>query len=188
MDGWFAPARAVRSPNFDQRTAGTEIDLIVIHHISLPAGYFAGTAIESLFCNTLDCNSHPSFADLNGLKVSSHFLIRRHGQLLQFVSVHDRAWHAGQSNFMGRQRCNDFSIGIELEGDLDRPFTKTQYKRLNFVVDALAQHLPIKYLAGHSDIAPGRKFDPGPRFDWTELHKVSAANRLKCPYGAGGDF
>lgn len=187
-EGWLAPARTVRSPNFDERTAGIETDLLVIHHISLPAGYFAGSAIEALFCNTLDCNSHPSFAELNGLKVSSHFLIRRHGHLLQFVSVHDRAWHAGQSEFMGRARCNDFSIGIELEGDGDRPFTNSQYKKLNFLIQVVANKLPIKYLAGHSDIAPGRKFDPGPRFDWSELHKVSSANRLSRPYDGQPDF
>jgi len=104
------------------------------------------------------------------------------------VSIHDRAGHAGQSEFMGRARCNDFSIGIELEGDGDRPFTKSQYKRLNFLVQVLANKLPIKYLAGHSDIAPGRKFDPGPRFDWSELHKVSSANRLNRPYDGQPDI
>jgi len=104
------------------------------------------------------------------------------------VSIDNRAWHAGQSEFMGRSRCNDFSVGIELEGDADRPFTKSQYRKLNFLIQALARQLPIKYLAGHSDIAPGRKFDPGPRFDWSELHKVSSANRLSRPYAGRPDM
>ncbi len=158
------------------------IDLVVIHHISLPPGHFSGPAIEQLFCNTLDCSSHPAFASLLGLEVSSHLLIRRHGGLVQFASLNDRAWHAGVSKFDGRERCNDFSVGIELEGDGVRAFTDSQYRKLTQVLTLLSQLLPIRYLAGHSDVAPGRKFDPGPRFDWTRLHKVSARLGLQGPW------
>lgn len=184
QDGWLKAARRTPSPNVDDRPSGTLTDLVVIHHISLPPGYFTGPAIEALFCNRLDCTSDPAFESLNGLTVSSHFLIRRHGQLQQFVDVDRRAWHAGQSSFLGRNRCNDFSVGIELEGDLLRPFTNRQYERLEFLLSALCQRLPLKFIAGHSDIAPGRKFDPGPMFDWHRLHKVSAATGLKRPVDA----
>ncbi|MGH1358816.1 MAG: 1,6-anhydro-N-acetylmuramyl-L-alanine amidase AmpD [Burkholderiaceae bacterium] len=182
--GWLTAARKTPSPNADERPAGVATDLVVIHHISLPPGHFAGPAIEALFCNRLDCASDPAFESLDGLTVSSHFLIRRHGQLQQFVDVERRAWHAGQSSFQDRTRCNDFSIGIELEGDLLRPFTNRQYQRLEFLLTVLAERLPLKFIAGHSEIAPGRKFDPGPLFDWSRLHKVSSATGLKRPYGA----
>ncbi len=181
--GWLAQARRCPSPNFDTRPPATPIDLVVIHHISLPPGYFRGSDVEALFCNRLDCDQHPAYADLRGVRVSSHFLIRRHGQLVQFVDVADRAWHAGVSRFLDRERCNDFSVGVELEGDGLRPFTNSQYQKLDWLLAALAQHLPIRFIAGHSDIAPGRKFDPGPRFDWARLRRICTACRLKRPYG-----
>lgn len=180
--GWLQSARAIPSPNFDHRPGGVDVDLVVIHHISLPPGHFSGPGIEALFCNSLDCSAHPAYDALRDLRVSSHFLIRRHGQLQQFVDVAQRAWHAGQSSFLGRSRCNDFSVGIELEGDGVRPFTNSQYRRLDILLHILSENLPIRFLAGHSDIAPGRKFDPGPHFDWARLHQVSAAVGLKRPY------
>jgi AmpD protein len=166
-DGWVHRARRVPSPNHDRRPDATPIDLLVIHHISLPAGHFSGDAIEQLFTNRLDTASHPSFDSLLGLRVSAHFLIRRRGELIQFVSGDDRAWHAGQSCFQGRERCNDFSIGIELEGTGDRPFTQGQYRALASLTAMLVKRWPLRFVVGHSDIAPGRKHDPGATFDWT---------------------
>lgn len=165
--GWVHRARREPSPNHDQRPDVTPVELLVIHHISLPAGDFSGDAIEQLFTNRLDTSSHPSFASLVGLRVSAHFLIRRRGELIQFVSGDNRAWHAGQSCFQGRERCNDFSIGIELEGTGDRPFTQAQYRALASLTAMLVKRWPLRFVVGHSDIAPGRKHDPGPTFDWT---------------------
>jgi len=138
----------------------------VIHNISLPAGQFETPYIVELFQNSLDCDAHPSFADLRDLKVSSHFLIRRNGLIQQFVSVLERAWHAGLSQFQGRDGCNDFSIGIELEGTDDVPFEDAQYASLQQLSAALIQQFPIEHIVGHAEIAPGRKTDPGPYFDW----------------------
>jgi AmpD protein len=166
-DGWAHRARRVPSPNRDRRPDATPVDLLVIHHISLPAGHFSGDAIERLFTNRLDTASHPAFLSLDGLRVSAHFLIRRRGELIQFVSGDDRAWHAGQSSFQGRERCNDFSIGIELEGTGERPFTQAQYRALARLTVMLVKRWPLRFVVGHSDIAPGRKHDPGPTFDWT---------------------
>jgi AmpD protein len=154
------------SPNFNERPAG-EVSLLVIHNISLPPGEFGGDAIEALFLNRLDCDAHPYYqSHLRGVRVSAHFLIRRDGELVQFVSCDERAWHAGASEFFGRPRCNDFSIGIELEGADDVPFDAAQYATLGVLARTLAARYPIDAVAGHSDVAPGRKTDPGPHFDW----------------------
>ena len=161
--------RFVESPNQDERPPGTSITLAVIHSISLPPGEFGGDAIERLFTNRLDPAAHPYFAGIGDLKVSSHFLIRRDGELVQFVPVERRAWHAGASSWRGRARCNDFSIGIELEGTDEGPFTDAQYERLAALLDGLRGELPLTDIAGHSDIAAGRKTDPGPGFDWPRL-------------------
>ncbi len=168
--GWVAAARCVPSPNSDERPAAEEIDLLVVHGISLPPGQFGGGAIEALFTNRLDCDEHPYYAGLRGLRVSAHFLIRRDGELLQFVSCDRRAWHAGVSRFRGRERCNDFSIGVELEGTDEHPYEAAQYARLADLVRGLRRRYRLEHLVGHSDIAPGRKTDPGPAFDWTALH------------------
>jgi AmpD protein len=160
------PDRIVDSPNQDERPAGTEITLLVVHSISLPPGEYAGDAIERLFTNRLDPAAHPYFREIAGLRVSSHFLIRRDGELVQFVPVERRAWHAGVSSWRGRERCNDFSIGVELEGSDDVPFSEPQYETLTQLAkDLFAQYGELD-IAGHSDIAPGRKTDPGPWFDW----------------------
>ncbi len=163
------PDRFVRSPNHDARPRGTKITLLVVHSISLPPGKFGGDAIERLFTNRLDPSAHPYFQRLAGLKVSAHFLIRRNGELVQFVPVKRRAWHAGVSSWRGRSRCNDFSIGVELEGTDDGPFTRAQYARLARLVRRLKTTWPLRDIAAHSDIAPGRKTDPGPAFDWPRL-------------------
>jgi AmpD protein len=172
-DGWASSAAAaierIVSPNQDDRPAGCSPTLIVVHNISLPPGVFGGRAIDALFTNTLDHDADPYYEGLVGLEVSSHFLIRRDGALVQFVACDARAWHAGASTFEGRERCNDFSIGIELEGDDFRDFEDAQYDRLASVIDALRRRYPIVAIAGHSDIAPGRKTDPGPHFDWSRV-------------------
>lgn len=167
--GWFREARCVPSPNFGPRPAGVIPDLLVIHNISLPPGEYGGDCIEQLFSNCLDWSAHPYFECIRGLEVSSHLLIRRCGELVQFVSLLDRAWHAGQSCFEGRDNCNDFSIGVELEGTDDDPYSDAQYRELAAVTRALLAAFPAltpHRIAGHSDIAPGRKTDPGPAFDW----------------------
>lgn len=176
--GLVRGARFVPSPNFDERPAGTGVDVLVIHNISLPPGRFGGDAIERLFCNTLDCTAHPFFRELEGLRVSSHLLIRRDGEILQFVPLHLRAWHAGQSQCEGRVRVNDFSIGIELEGTDYEPFETAQYGRLAQVTRAIMRRYPAitgERIYGHSDIAPGRKTDPGPHFDWPR-YRASLTN------------
>lgn len=168
-DGWLAGARRVPSPNHDARSASMAIDMIVLHNISLPPGEFGGADIERLFTNSLDPASHPFYAGLDKLRVSAHFLLRRDGELVQFVSCNDRAWHAGVSRWQGRERCNDFSVGIELEGSDYTPFTAVQYLKLADLLDALCQRYPIHHLVGHNDIAPQRKTDPGPFFDWKRV-------------------
>ena len=168
--GWCKQARIVPSPNCDARSSGMPVDMVVIHNIHLPPGApFGGGDIERLFTNTLDPAAHPSYAELAGLRVSAHFLIRRDGELLQFVPCLQRAWHAGVSAWQGRERCNDFSIGIELEGSDFVPFEAAQYLKLNTLLAALAHRYPIRHLLGHSQIAPGRKTDPGPFFDWSHV-------------------
>jgi AmpD protein len=157
------------SPHCDARPAGTAIDLLVIHAISLPAGEYGGDDVAALFLGRLDCTGRADYADLADLRVSAHFLIRRDGQVQQFVPVHRRAWHAGVSRFAGRERCNDFSVGIELEGGDHDPFTPAQYAALAALTRALRAACPAiraENIVGHSDIAPGRKTDPGPHFDW----------------------
>ena len=181
-DGWLAAARRVPSPNEDARPAGMAIDTVIIHHISLPPGCFRGDAIEQLFTNCLDPAADPAFAAIAGLRVSAHFLVRRHGGLVQFVATGRRAWHAGVSRLLERERCNDFSIGIELEGDGLRPFTASQYRRLDDLLADLAQRHPLRWIAGHSDIAPGRKVDPGPTFSWSRVAPVMSALGLSRPF------
>ena len=166
----MSPDRFVDSPNQDERPSGSSgITLAVIHSISLPPGEFGGDAIERLFTNRLDPAAHPYFAEIAHLRVSSHFLIRRDGELVQFVPVERRAWHAGASSWRGRARCNDFSVGIELEGTDDGAFTDAQYSRLATLLNGLRRDIPLRDLAAHSDIAPGRKTDPGSGFDWPRL-------------------
>jgi AmpD protein len=161
--------RVVDSPNQDERPPGSEITLVVLHSISLPPGEYGGDAIERLFTNRLDPAEHPYFAEIHELKVSSHFLIRRDGELVRFVPVERRAWHAGVSSWRGRSRCNDFSVGIELEGTDDTPFEEPQYRRLSTLLGDLCRSVPLKDIATHGDVAPGRKTDPGARFDWDRL-------------------
>lgn len=170
--GLVAQARQQPSPNCDARPLDGAPELIVIHSISLPPGKFGGGYIDALFTNSLDPDEHPYFAAIQTLKVSSHFLIRRNGELVQYVPLNQRAWHAGQSSYEGRERCNDFSIGIELEGQDDVPYDERQYVNLVKVVQALIASYPglsSDRIAGHSDIAPGRKTDPGEAFDWDRL-------------------
>jgi AmpD protein len=164
--GWLDDADRIESPNRDARPAGMPIDLLVVHNISLPPGIYGGGAIIELFTNALDPAGHPYFAAIAGLRVSAHLLIRRDGQAIQFVPFGERAWHAGISSWAGRERCNDFSIGIELEGTDDEPFTIAQYAKLIGIAQRLQRAYPLCHAAGHSDIAPDRKTDPGPHFDW----------------------
>ncbi|MFZ3036916.1 MAG: 1,6-anhydro-N-acetylmuramyl-L-alanine amidase AmpD [Rugosibacter sp.] len=164
--GWVPAAQRILSPNFDDRPPGGEVSLIVIHAISLPPAQFGGAGIVDLFTNQLAPEAHPYYREIAGLKVSAHFLIRRQGELIQFVSTRQRAWHAGISSWAGRGRCNDFSIGIELEGSDDIPFDAAQYATLNGLLASLLKEYAITAVVGHSDIAPGRKTDPGPLFDW----------------------
>ena len=166
---WVARARRVLSPNCDSRPGGGDISLLVLHSISLPRGSYGGDAIERLFTNRLDPAAHPSFAQLAGLRVSAHFLVRRDGGLIQFVALGQRAWHAGASRWRGRERCNDFSIGIELEGVDDGRFGAAQYKTLLQLLKQLQSVLPLRDIAAHSDVAPGRKTDPGTHIDWARL-------------------
>ena len=161
--------RIVDSPNHDERPAGVEITLAVLHSISLPPGQYGGDAIERLFTNRLDPDAHPYFREIQALRVSAHFLIRRDGEPVQFVPVERRAWHAGESCWRGRSRCNDFSVGIELEGSEEAPFEEAQYRALAPLLVDLRARLPLRHIAAHSDIAPGRKTDPGPHFDWRRL-------------------
>ncbi|NCV62478.1 MAG: 1,6-anhydro-N-acetylmuramyl-L-alanine amidase AmpD [Betaproteobacteria bacterium] len=169
--GWYRFAHAVASPNFGPRPADTEIDLVVIHSISLPPGVYGGQQVQALFTNTLQTSEHPYFETLRDLKVSSHFYIRRGGELLQFVSCDDRAWHAGVSTHAGRSQCNDFSIGIELEGIEGDRFTQEQYESLTALLPMIAQQYPVQHVAGHEHIAPDRKKDPGKGFSWRFLQQ-----------------
>lgn len=171
-DGWCGDVLREPSPNFDARSATAGIDLLVIHNISLPPGQFGGPYIADLFGNRLDCDAHPYFDQLRALRVSAHFLIRRDGTVMQFVSANDRAWHAGVSSFCGRERCNDFSIGIELEGTDFETFEAIQYETLAELTDALRARYALTDVAGHEHIAPGRKTDPGPFFDWAHYRKL----------------
>jgi N-acetyl-anhydromuramoyl-L-alanine amidase len=176
--GLMSGAKQVASPNCDARPQGVEAELIVVHGISLPPGEFGGPWIERLFMNTLPFDLHPYFAEIGAMRVSSHALVTRAGGLIQFVRFTDRAWHAGQSSYNGRSACNDFSIGIELEGFDTLPYEPAQYDTLGAVVAALCKAYPRlspERLVGHSDISPGRKTDPGPAFDWPRARRCIAA-------------
>ncbi len=180
-DGWCQGALRYDSPNFDARPAGMAVELLVIHNISLPAGRFGGPHIADLFTNRVDFAADPSFADLRGLTVSAHFLVRRDGRVLQFVSCNERAWHAGVSSFGGREQCNDFSVGIEMEGSDYVAFSPAQYESLAALTLALAARYPLAAVQGHEHVAPGRKTDPGPFFDWEMLAQSVAAAAEKLP-------
>ncbi len=174
--GWLAPnANVARrpSPNFNERPQDTAVSLLVIHNITLPPGQFGTPYIADLFLNQLDLTADPWFSNVEGLKVSAHFVIDRLGQITQFVSCDERAWHAGISSFDGREQCNDFSIGIELEGTDDVPFEDAQYERLATLTQCLRDRYPLTAATGHSDIAPGRKTDPGPHFDWLRFRTLA---------------
>ena len=170
-DGWYRFAHRVDSPNFGPRPEGAAIDLVVVHSISLPPGVYGGDEVRQLFTNTLDWDAHPYFQQIRGMQVSAHFFIRRDGALLQFVSCDARAWHAGASRYRGRDNCNDDSVGIELEGLEGESFEPAQYEALAVICAAIAQHYPIAHVAGHEHIAPGRKKDPGEKFDWPLLRR-----------------
>jgi AmpD protein len=171
-DGWLSGARIIPSPNQDERPPDEPIRLLVIHAISLPPGEFGGDGVEQLFTNSLDPAEHPYYRDIHALKVSAHFFIRRDGCVIQFVPTARRAWHAGVSNWRGRERCNDFSLGIELEGSDDQPFMSIQYIRLARLIRVLRRAFDFEDVVGHADIAPDRKTDPGPYFDWPRLRKL----------------
>lgn len=169
--GWYRFARHLPSPNHGARPLAAAVDLMVLHSISLPPGEYGGDAVQRLFTNQLDWNEHPYYQSIEGLQVSSHFFVQRTGELWQFVSCDDRAWHAGVSSYRGRTNCNDDSIGIELEGLEGQTFAGPQYETLASLGAALLQRYPIRHVAGHEDVAPGRKFDPGAGFDWARLQR-----------------
>ena len=171
-DGWLGRARAVPSPNFGPRPPSTTIELAVLHSISLPPGQYGGDAIERLFTNRLDWDAHPHYDEIRGATVSAHFLIRRDGELVQFVSCDERAWHAGASLWNGRAHCNDFSIGIELEGLEGEHFEAAQYRVLAALLESVSKRYPVRAVAGHEHVAPGRKNDPGAAFDWPHLRAL----------------
>lgn len=185
--GWIGAAYWKGSPNYDTRPENIQPDLVVIHHISLPPGQFCSEAssqyIVDFFQNRLDPNAHPYFTEIANQKVSSHFLIARSGELVQFVSTQNKAWHAGISSFMGRDKCNDFSIGVELEGNGDCPFEEAQYQTLVCLVKKLEASYSKLQFVGHSDIAPERKTDPGIYFDWKKFQKETGISAEKLPYG-----
>lgn len=170
--GWYRFARRLDSPNFGPRPPGAVVDLLLIHSISLPPGQYGGDEVQRLFTNTLDWNAHPYFKSIEGMQVSSHFYIRRNGELWQFVSCDERAWHAGVSSYRGRDNCNDDSVGIELEGLEGASFEAGQYETLGSLCAALGQRYPVQHIAGHEHVAPGRKADPGPGFQWPVLQQT----------------
>lgn len=190
QDGWlvnisespYCPISHAASPNFESRPLNVAISLLVIHNISLPPGQFGGGYVQDLFLNRLDCQADDYFAQLETLRVSAHFFIDRTGAICQFVSCDDRAWHAGKSSFQGRENCNDFSIGIELEGTDETPFTERQYQTLAQLTRALMSYYPIRAVVGHSDIAPGRKTDPGLCFDWQSYQLLAKLSNEFLPF------
>lgn len=182
--GWLAGVRQVFSPNFGSRPGGAEVSLIVIHNISLPPNEFGGDWVARFFLNQLDPAAHPYFAEIAGQQVSAHFYVRRDGQIVQFVDCDRRAWHAGRSTWLGRENCNDYSVGIELEGADDVPYTPVQYGVLRELIDALQARYPITAVAGHCHVAPGRKSDPGPAFDWRFIRQHWPALALPAEVGA----
>jgi N-acetyl-anhydromuramoyl-L-alanine amidase len=179
--GWYRFARRLDSPNFGPRPAGAQVELVVVHSISLPPGEYGGDGVAELFTNRLDGSAHPYYRQLQGLQVSAHFYVRRGGELWQFVSCDDRAWHAGASSWRGRDNCNDWSVGIELEGLEGQAFEPAQYEALAAVCAALAQHYPVTQVAGHEHVAPGRKHDPGAGFDWPLLRRSLGWGREAFP-------
>lgn len=185
QDGWYRYAARRESPHADARPPETAIDLLVIHSISLPPRRFGGDCVDRLFLGTLDTGVDPSLAELEGLRVSAHFFVRRDGALLQYVSCDRRAWHAGASQFEQRGRCNDFSIGVELEGCDELPFEPSQYETLAALTAALLDAYPIRAVAGHADVAPQRKTDPGPCFDWAELRRATGLPAGFFPFRHG---
>jgi AmpD protein len=168
--GFIENLNKIQSPNFDCRPKNTDIDLLVIHSISLPPNQFGGNYIEDFFQNKLDLKKHSYFKTIKELKVSSHFLIKRSGELIQFVSCNNRAWHAGESSWKHKSNCNDFSIGIELEGTDHEPFEDNQYMKLINLIKCLCKNYPISDIVGHNQIAPQRKTDPGPLFNWNLIN------------------
>jgi N-acetyl-anhydromuramoyl-L-alanine amidase len=183
--GWLRSAQRLASPNFGPRPMGAVVSLVVVHSISLPPGQYGGAQVQALFTNQLDWDAHPYFQTIRGLQVSAHFFIARDGGLWQFVSGDDRAWHAGASAFQGRENCNDFSIGVELEGLEGEVFEAAQYTALSQLCIHLRQNYPITSVVGHEHIAPGRKLDPGPGFDWPGLAKSVAWNPQCFPFLSG---
>ncbi len=181
--GWYGYARRLESPNFGPRPSGAAVDLIVIHSISLPPGEYGGDQVQRLFTNALDWSAHPYFMQIEGMQVSSHFYIRRDGELWQFVSCDDRAWHAGESRYRERDNCNDDSVGIELEGLEGETFEAAQYETLGCLCAAVAQNYPVEHVAGHEHVAPGRKQDPGRGFDWRVLRDALAWPAERFPAG-----
>lgn len=179
--GWLRTARRVPSPNFGPRPAGLAVRLAVVHSISLPPGVYGGDAIERFFTNRLDPAGHPYFAGIADVQVSAHYLIRRQGEVVQFVSGHERAWHAGASAWQGASNCNDYSIGIELEGLEGRRFTTDQYHALARLLRQSMQAWPVAEVVGHEHVAPGRKADPGPGFDWPRLRRLLGGTGLALP-------
>lgn len=184
-DGWHTQARHVPSPNFGPRPTsggtGADIDLAIVHSISLPPGVYGGDEVERLFTNTLDWDAHPYFDQIRGAEVSSHFFIRRDGELVQFVGVNDRAWHAGKSSWQGRDNCNDHSVGIELEGLEHHPFEDAQYEALARLLTDLCTAWPIQQAVGHEHVAPGRKQDPGSAFEWARLASLTGWQSDRLP-------
>ena len=179
--GWYGYAKRLDSPNFGPRPIDASIDLVVLHSISLPPGVYGGESVARLFTNCLDWDAHPYFQSIRGIQVSAHFFIDRSGELLQFVSCDARAWHAGLSSFRGRDNCNDYSIGIELEGLEGGKFEPQQYFCLQKLLSAVARAYPVRYLAGHRDVAPGRKMDPGDGFEWERLADSAVKVGLELP-------
>lgn len=184
-DGWWRPAGARVSPNFGGRPDGSVVSLAVIHSISLPPGEYGGDAIERLFLNQLDVSEHPYYQQLTGVRVSAHFLIRRGGRVLQFVSCDQRAWHAGRSVWQGRAECNDYSVGIELEGLEGERFEDAQYAALTTLLRALRRRYPIAHVVGHEHVAPGRKADPGAAFDWLRVRRSLGGSDRCFPVDGG---
>ena len=180
--GWYAAARREPSPNFGTRPPGAAVDLLVLHSISLPPGLFGTGRVRDLFLNQLDTAAHPYFAQLQGVQVSAHFFIERSGRLWQFVDCDCRAWHAGVSAYRGRESCNDDSIGVELEGLEGGHFEAAQYESLLSLTQAIRARYALRYVAGHEHIAPARKADPGPGFDWFVLQKSSAFDGMQFPH------
>lgn len=181
--GWYRAAAHAQSPNFGARPPGAEVDLLVVHSISLPPGEFGAGYVHDLFLNRLDTSAHPYFAQLQGLQVSAHFFIERSGRLWQFVDCDARAWHAGASRYRGRDNCNDDSIGVELEGLEGGCFEDAQYHCLLSLAVGLRTRYPLRYVAGHEHIAPSRKADPGPGFNWAFLQQAPALSGLHFPHG-----